>query len=189
MGLAGRVAVVTGAGRHGGLGEAIALRLAQDGAQVAVVDLGRERPDLPREHFGQWEELQSVAQSVSETGQRCLAFKADVTNEADVEKLTSEVQAAFGHIDILCNNVGGGTGAGPADSTPVIDVSLDDWNYTVGVSLTSTFLCSKHIGRVMVKQGRGGRIVNTVSVAAHHGVIGCSAYSAAKLALVSFTKT
>jgi NAD(P)-dependent dehydrogenase (short-subunit alcohol dehydrogenase family) len=70
--------------------------------------------------------------------------------------LTRDVLEAYGRVDILCNNVGGGTGAGPPDSTPVIDVALEDWNYTLPVSLTSTFLCSKHIGKVMVAAGGGG---------------------------------
>jgi 3-oxoacyl-[acyl-carrier protein] reductase len=189
MRLENRVALVTGAGRPQGIGEAIALRLAREGADVVVVDLCRERPDLPREFFGQWEELSGVSNRVEALGRRGLAVKADVTDENDVRDMVARAVAMFGRIDILCNNAGGGTGAGPADSTPVTDVSLSDWNYTLGVSLTSTFLCSKHVGRQMIRQGIGGRIVNTVSVAAHHGVVGCSAYSAAKLGVVSLTRT
>jgi NAD(P)-dependent dehydrogenase (short-subunit alcohol dehydrogenase family) len=80
--LTGRVAVETGVGRHGGLGEAIALRLADEGADVAAVDLCRERPGLPREQFGQWDELQAVTARIAQTGRRTLAFKADVTSES-----------------------------------------------------------------------------------------------------------
>ena len=184
-----QVAIVTGAGRPYGIGEAIASRLARAGAHVVVVDICRERPDLPRERFGQWDDLQAIAEGLEALGQRGLALQADVTDEGEVAAMVGRVVAEFGRIDILCNNAGGGTGAGPADSTPVADLSLTDWNYTLGVSLTSTFLCSKHTARAMIQGGHKGRIVNTVSVAAHHGVIGCSAYSAAKLGVVSLTKT
>jgi NAD(P)-dependent dehydrogenase (short-subunit alcohol dehydrogenase family) len=184
-----RVAVVTGAGREDGIGEAIALRLAREGANVAVLDLCSERPDLPREKFGQWEELQTVAAKVAARGVRSLPIKADVTNEADVEAAFRQVEEEFGRLDILCNNAGGGTGAGPVDRTDVLDLDRGDWDYTLGVSLTSTFLCSKHGGRLLRKTGRGGAMVNTVSISAHRGMPGGSAYAAAKFALVNFTAT
>jgi NAD(P)-dependent dehydrogenase (short-subunit alcohol dehydrogenase family) len=189
MKLRDRVAIVTGAGRARGIGEAIALRLAGEGAHIAVVDLCRERPDLPRERFGQWEDLRAVAERVSRLGVRALPVKADVTNEAEVAAMVAEVAAVFGRIDILCNNAGGGTGAGPVDRTEVVDLALGDWDYTLAASLTSTFLCSKHAARVMIEGARGGRIVNTVSVSAHSGMPGGSAYAAAKFALVNFTQT
>lgn len=154
-----------------------------------IADLCRERPDLPREHFGQWDELCAIAADIGRSGRRVVPVKADVTNEAEVETLIGEALAAFGRLDILCSNAGGGTGAGPADSTPVMDLAVGDWNYTLAASLTSTFLCAKHGARAMIVGGRGGAIVNTASVAAHHGVPGCSAYSAAKLAVTSLTQS
>lgn len=181
--------MVTGAGRAQGIGEAIALRLAQHGADVAVVDLCRERSDLPREKFGQWDELKAVADRAAALGVRALPIAADVTNEDDVRTMVAQAVGAFGRIDILCNNAGGGTAAGPVDRTSVIDLERDAWDYTLGISLTSTFLCSKHAARVMIEGGRGGRIVNTVSVSAHRGMPGGSAYAAAKFALVNFTQT
>ena len=189
MRLTDRVAVVTGAGRSQGIGEAIALRLAREGAHVAVVDLCRDRPDLPREKFGQWDELKSVADRVAALGVRALPIAADVTNEDDVRAMVAQVMGAFGRIDILCNNAGGGTAAGPVDRTNVVDLDRKAWDYTVGISLTATFLCSKHAGRAIVKGERGGRIVNTVSISAHRGMPGGSAYAAAKFALVNFTQT
>jgi len=184
-----RVAIVTGAGRAQGIGEAIALRLASEGANVAVVDLCRERPDIPRERFGQWEELKAVADGVSKCGTRVLPFKADLTNEDEVAEMVRQVASAFGRIDILCNNAGGGTGAGPVDRTNIVDLARKDWDYTVGVSLTATFLASKHAARVMIAGKRGGRIINTVSVSAHRAFPGGSAYGAAKFALINFTQT
>jgi 3-oxoacyl-[acyl-carrier protein] reductase len=184
-----RVAIVTGAGRAQGIGEAIALRLASEGAHVAVVDLCRERPDIPRERFGQWEELKAVADRVSKFGNRVLPVKADLTNEDEVAEMVRQVKAEFGRIDILCNNAGGGTGAGPVDRTNVIDLARKDWEFTLAVSLTATFLASKHAARVIIEGNRGGRIVNTVSISAHRAMPGGSAYAAAKFALVNFTET
>jgi NAD(P)-dependent dehydrogenase (short-subunit alcohol dehydrogenase family) len=154
-----------------------------------VADLCRERPDIPREKFGQWEELQAVAGNVRKHGTRVLAVKADVTNEDDVAAMVAEAQKTFGRVDILCNNAGGGTGAGPVDRTDVTELSREDWDYTVGICLTATFLCSKHGARAIIAGNRGGRIINTVSVSAHGGMPGGSAYSAGKSALVSLTKT
>ena len=189
MRLKDRVAVVTGAGRSEGIGEAIALRLADEGANVVVVDLCRERPDAPREKFGQWDDLTRVAERVEKSGRRCIPVKADLTNEADVAEMVEQAMAAFGRIDILCNNAGGGTGAGPVDSTPVVDVALADWHYTFDASLTSAFLCSKYAARKMIERGKGGRIINTSSGASLRGVYGGSAYAAAKLGVTSLTKT
>lgn len=184
-----RVAIVTGAGRAQGIGEAIALRLASEGAHILVADLCRERPDIPREKFGQWEELQAVAENVRKHGTKVLAVKADVTNEDGVKAMVEEAQHTFGRVDILCNNAGGGTGAGPVDRTDVTELSRDDWDYTINICLTATFLCSKYGARAMIAGNRGGRIINTVSVSAHTGMPGGSAYAAGKFALVSLTKT
>src|SRR3546814_4591143 len=104
----GQVAIVTGAGRAGGIGAAIARRLASEGARVAVVDLCRQRPEVPRERFGEWESLRAVAAALGEVGEPGLALRADVTDEADVAAMVGAVVEAFGRIDVLCNNAGGG---------------------------------------------------------------------------------
>jgi NAD(P)-dependent dehydrogenase (short-subunit alcohol dehydrogenase family) len=131
----------------------------------------------------------AIAGEIRASGRKCLPLKADLTCENDVKAMVSAAVGAFGRIDILFNNAGGGTGAGPADSTPVTSLARPDWEYTLAASLTSVFLCTKHVARVMIAGGRGGSIVNTASVAAHHGVAGCSAYAAAKLAVTSLTQT
>jgi NAD(P)-dependent dehydrogenase (short-subunit alcohol dehydrogenase family) len=184
----GRVAVITGAGRQGGIGEAIARRVAGEGGRVVVVDLCRQRPETPRERFGTWEELRAVARGVEEAGGEALPLKADVTDESEVADLMAQVDRAFGRIDVLFNNAGGGTGAGPVDMTPVAELDIADWRYTFGVSLESVVLCSKHAIPVIARGG-GGAIVNTVSISAHHGVAGISAYTAAKMGVVALTRT
>lgn len=183
----GRVAVVTGAGRMGGIGEAIARRMVAEGAHVVVSDLGHDRPDAPREKFGSWEELQQVAESLRKNGARVVPIRADVTDEADVNALMAQTEVEFGRIDYLFNNAGGGTGAGPVDQTPVAELARVDWDYTLKASLDSVFLCSKHAAPRIAKAG-GGAIVNTSSISAHHGVAGISAYAVAKYGVVALTR-
>jgi NAD(P)-dependent dehydrogenase (short-subunit alcohol dehydrogenase family) len=183
-----RAALVTGAGRPGGIGEAIALRLAAEGASVVVVDLCRTREDVPRERFGSWDDLQAVAAKVEAAGARALPLRADVTSEAEVVQMLSEAEAAFGDIHVLFNNAGGGTGAGPVDQTPVAELALADWEYTFRISVTSVMLCCKHAAPRIARAG-GGAIVNTASISAHVGAPGISAYAAAKLGVVSLTRT
>lgn len=183
----GQVAIVTGAGRAGGIGEAIARRLASEGARVAVVDLCRDRPEVPREKFGDWEGLCGVARSLAEVGEPGLPLRADLTDEGEVAAMIAAVIDKWGRVDVLCNNAGGGTGAGPVDQTPVSDLKVEDWRYTYAASLDSAFLCAKHAIPHLVEQK--GAIVNTTSISAYHGVAGISAYAGAKYALTSLTRT
>lgn len=183
----GRVAVITGAGRAGGIGEAIAARLAREGADIVISDLCRERADAPREKFGSWEELEQVADGLRSTGARVLPVKADVTDEEEVVALMAKAESEFGRIDCLFNNAGGGTGAGPVDQTPVAELDRADWDYTLRISLDSVFLCSKHASPRIARAG-GGAIVNTSSISAHHGVAGISAYAAAKYGVLALTR-
>jgi NAD(P)-dependent dehydrogenase (short-subunit alcohol dehydrogenase family) len=186
MRLKGRAAIVTGAGRAGAIGEAIALRLALDGADVAVIDVCKTGG--ASEIFGQWEQLEGVADRVRATGRRALAVRADVTDEADVRAMVDRVMAEFGRVDILCNNAAAGRGAGPTERTPLVDVELADWRYTIEASLISVATCSKYAGRAMIAGGRGGAIVNTLSGAAFGGTPGLTAYAAAKLGVVALTR-
>ena len=184
----GKVAIVTGAGRAGGIGEAIARRLTEEGAAVAIVDLCRDRPEVPREKFGTWEELVAVADGLAKVGAHVLPVRADVTDEGEVAALMQEVESKLGRIDILFNNAGGGTGAGPVDQTPVAELDQAAWRYTLSISLDSVFLCCKHASPRIARQG-GGAIVNTSSISGYHGVAGISAYAAAKFGVTALTRT
>jgi NAD(P)-dependent dehydrogenase (short-subunit alcohol dehydrogenase family) len=183
----GRVAIVTGAGRVGGIGEAIARRMAEEGANIVLADLCQDRADAPREKFGSWAELEHVAERLRETGAEVMPIKADVTDEAAVAALMMQAESRFGRVDHLFNNAGGGTGAGPVDRTPVAELKRDDWDYTLRTSLDSVFLCSKHAAPCIARAG-GGSIVNTSSISAHHGVAGISAYAVAKYGVLALTR-
>jgi NAD(P)-dependent dehydrogenase (short-subunit alcohol dehydrogenase family) len=186
--LSGRSAIVTGAGRPGGIGEAIALRLADEGADVAVVDVCKEDNRQWSEKFGQWAGLQAIAKSISDTGRRSLAVKADLTNEDDVVALTQKVVAEFGKIDILVNNAAGGRGAGPIETVNVTDMKLEDWRYTIDVNLTTAFLCSKHVGREMMK-AKHGAIINFTTNGARRTTPGIAGYVCGKIGVIALTRT
>jgi NAD(P)-dependent dehydrogenase (short-subunit alcohol dehydrogenase family) len=189
MSFEGSVAIVTGAGGRGGIGEAIALKLARGGASVAVVDLCPDNRDAPgAKVLPTWDELQAVADRVTAAGGTGLAIKADVTDEDSVAEMVRKVQARFGKLHLLFNNAAGGRSAGPIHHTPVTKLSRADWDYTLAISLTSVFLCSKWTAPVIANSG-GGAIVNTITMSAHHGMPGMSAYCSAKFALVEFTRT
>lgn len=183
----GKVAVVTGAGRPGGIGEAIARRVTSEGGRVAVLDLCRDKPEAPRESFGSLRSLQSVADSLGETGEKALAVRCDVTDEDEIASAMAKIRDALGGIDVLFANAGGGTGAGPVDQTPVSDLDRSAWDYTIAVSLTSVYLCAKHAVPALRARG-GGAIVSTTSISAYHGVAGLSAYSAAKYGVTALTR-
>jgi len=184
MRLEDKVAIVTGCGRERGIGRAIALRLAREGAHVVAADYCRAIKEYPDAKFGQMEELEGVAGAIRKLGRRAIAVRVDVTDEAEVEQMVAAGMKEYGRIDILCNNAGGGVGGGL-----VVDHSLDAWNRTVAMNLTGAFLCSKHAARPMIAARRGGRIINTASIAGKRGGPMMAAYCAAKHGVVGLTRS
>ncbi len=184
MRLEGKVAIVTGCGRERGIGRAIAVRLAREGADVVAADYCRSMPEYPDAKFGQMEELEGVAAEIRKLGRRSIAFKVDVTDEAEVAQMAAAAMKEFGRVDILCNNAGGGVGGGP-----VVQQTLDSWNRTVAINLTGTFLCAKHVAPKIIEGKRGGRIINTASIAGKRGGPMMAAYCAAKHGVIGLTRS
>lgn len=180
--LKGKVAIVTGAGRKAGIGRAIALRLAQEGADVVVADICREFEEFPGYGLGMWEGLQETAEEINALGVRGLPVRVDVTDSRLVDEMVAQTLDAFGRIDILVNNAGGVVG--PA---PVLAMDEQAWGKTMAINATGTFLCSRAVARVMVGQG-GGKIINISSIAGKAGRPFLAAYSAAKAAIVAFSR-
>ena len=178
-----KVAIVTGCGRERGIGRAIALRLAREGAHVVAADYCRSMSEYPDAKFGQMQELEGVAAEIRKLGRRSIAVKVDVTDEGEVAAMTAAAMKEFGRIDILCNNAGGGVGGGP-----VVQHSLDAWNRTVAINLTGTFLCAKHVAPHIIAGRKGGRIINTASIAGKRGGPGMAAYCAAKHGVIGLTR-
>jgi NAD(P)-dependent dehydrogenase (short-subunit alcohol dehydrogenase family) len=165
--LSNKIAVVTGTSPN--IGGGIAEGLGEEGAAVACVDVV---PD----------NAMQCAEAIRRRGGRALGIVCDVTDEGQVEAMVARVREAYGGVDILVNNAGilGGEG--------VLDMPVERWNRQIAVNLTGTFLCTKHVARLMVEQRRRGSIVVVVSTAGHQGQAGNIAYSTSKSGLLNFTR-
>ena len=185
-GLEGRVAIVTGAGRHGGLGEGIARRLGQEGCLVVLADLGRIQGDLFPEHgVATTEEMQEVASEIRRaTGTEVETVACDVRSEPAVEAMVGKTVERFGQVDILVNNAGVGY-----LMKQVVEMPVEEWETVLDVNLKGMFLCTKHVAAAMIESGRGGRILNIASQAAKTGFPFASAYTASKHGVVGFTRS
>lgn len=166
LGISGRCAVVTGGG--GGIGRAICLSLAAQGARVVVLDR-----DLPG--------ATETARLVAAAGGEARAVAADITDTASLGAALQETEAAFGPCRILVNN------AALLRNGPLIDLSLDDWNAVLTVNLTGFFLCSQVFGRAMIAAG-GGSIVHVSSMAGTHPQPTSGAYSVSKAGVMMLSR-
>jgi len=178
-GLEGKVALVTGAAGQRGIGRAIALRLAREGADVAV-------NDLRYESVGNWGGLGQVVDEIENIGSKALGCTGDVTGAADVERIVSETIDRFGRIDILVNNAG--SQAGP-DRVPVVDLDEAVFDRVLAVNAKGTFLCCQAVARHMIERGGGGKVINMSSSAGKQGRARFAAYSASKFAVIGFTQS
>jgi NAD(P)-dependent dehydrogenase (short-subunit alcohol dehydrogenase family) len=180
-----KVALVTGAGRHGGIGAAVALRLAQAGVDVVIGDLCAPPPaGLPAPAVGQWDELQAIAAEVGVPGVHVLPVQVDVTDPASIQAMLAQVMAEFGRIDILVNNAGAIFGP-----SPVAQMADEAWRRTLDVNATGVFLVTKAVLPAMIQGQRGGRIVNMSSLAALRPRPYMAAYAASKAAVAALTQS
>lgn len=166
MDFAGKVAIVTGAAR--GIGRAVALAFAREGASLAAVDRNQE-------------ELQQLVDSIASWGGKAIAISADVSDESDAAKIASETIAAFDRIDILVNNAGIQT-YGTIETT-----SFDLWNKTLSVNLSSVYLVSRFVVPEL-RRGGGGSIVNIASVQGLATAPNVAAYAASKGGVLALTR-
>jgi 3-oxoacyl-[acyl-carrier protein] reductase len=164
----GRVAIVTGGGR--GIGRVVAVRLANEGADVAISYRSND------------ETAESAAEEVRAAGVRCEIFKGDVASAGDVEALIKEVTEAFGRIDILVNN------AGLTRDNLMMRMKEEEFDDVIGTNLKGTYLCTKAVLRPMIR-ARWGRIVNVSSVVGLVGNAGQANYAASKAGINGFTKS
>jgi citronellol/citronellal dehydrogenase len=176
MKLQGKVAIVTGSSR--GLGKAIAIGLAKEGAHIVVTARTEvENPQLPGT-------IRKTAEEIQTLNRRALPIKCDVSSEQSVNEMVEKALNEFGHIDILVNN------AGVAFYYPIIETPLKRWELVLKVNLTGAFLCSKAVLPKMVEQRRGS-IINISSLAANERdgakVSTGLAYAVAKAGLDRFT--
>ena len=165
--LVGRTALVTGG--NTGIGRAVALAYADEGADVAVFYITRD------------DEAASLIAQVEARGRRALAVRVDITEEAEVEGGFAQVIANFGHLDILVNN------AGIQRPQPIVEMSVADWDRMMSVHLRGAFLCSRAAARHMQAR-KSGRIINLCSQLGYIGRENYTAYSAAKGGVIAFTR-
>jgi meso-butanediol dehydrogenase / (S,S)-butanediol dehydrogenase / diacetyl reductase len=164
-----RVAIVTGAA--GGIGAAIARRLADDGLHVAVSDLPSAQPRLDR-----------LADELAARGVRCQAIAADVTAEADMAHLVTTTVDTLGGLDVMVAN------AGIVTAAPLLDLPAAEWDRVMAVNARGTFLSYQAAARQMIHQGRGGKIIGAASVAAHQSSALVGHYAASKFAVRALTQ-
>jgi len=167
MKLRDQVAVVTGAGRN--IGEEVAKLFAAEGAKVAVVDMDKPRGGR-------------VVADIKGSGGDAELFIADVSRGSDVAALVQAVVARFGRIDILVNNVA------ISDNKHIFDITEEEWDRVLAVTLKSQFLMGKHVAQQMAAQSSGGRIVNIGSTSGFMGRSRAVAYSAAKGGVANLTR-
>lgn len=165
FGMVGKIALVTGS--SSGIGWAIASAFAEKGAAVALLDI---RAD--------------VAEAKAATlGRGAKAFACDVSNKESVQAAVAAVAEAFGTIDIAVNS------AGIVALAPAEDLGLDAWEKTIAINLKGTFLVAQAVGRLMIKGGRGGRIINLASQAGTVAIEEHAAYCASKFGVIGLSKT
>ncbi|MET3575260.1 3-oxoacyl-[acyl-carrier-protein] reductase [Bhargavaea ullalensis] len=166
--LEGKAAIVTGASR--GIGRAIAIRLAAEGARVAVNFAGSE------------DKANETVSLIEEAGGEAFAIRASVTDADDVKRMVDETVSRFGSVDILVNN------AGITKDNLLMRMKEDEWDDVLDTNLKGVFLCTKAVARPMMKK-RAGAIVNLASVVGVAGNAGQANYVAAKAGVIGLTKT
>lgn len=168
LNLSGKTAIVTGGGI--GIGYGISYRLAEAGANVVIASRTAQ-------------EGVDAAKKLSDLGYKVSAVTADISVEADVKRLMQETVRIYGGIDILVNN------AGIYPTIPLTQMTVDDFKKVLHINLGGTFICTKYASEQMIKQGRGGKVINITSIdALHPSSIGLAHYDASKHGVWGFTK-
>jgi len=163
--LDGKVAIITGSSR--GLGQAMAIGLAEAGADIALVGIS----DMKETH-----------QQVEKLGRRCIAIHADLSSTECVDKIVTTTVAKLGAIDILVNN------AGIIRRAPFVEFTEKDWDDVMNINIRTLFFLSQEVTKVFIKQGRGGKIINTASMLSFQGGILVPSYTASKSAVAGLTR-
>jgi meso-butanediol dehydrogenase/(S,S)-butanediol dehydrogenase/diacetyl reductase len=182
--LAGKVALVTGAGRRAGLGQAIAKRLAAAGAHVVLHDRGATAGEIAPAHgVGTTTDLETVAAEMASSGAAVSTSTGDLMQEDAIAAIVADIDRQHGRLDIVVNNAGIGYLMGAITEMPA-----EHLDAVLGVNLRAPVLVTKHAARLMIRGGRGGRIINIASQAAKSGFAFATAYTASKHGLLGLTR-
>jgi len=182
--LEGKVALITGAGSKRGMGHAVAVRLAKEGANVVVVD----REAVPKSIWPgdeNWGGLEEVTAEIKSAGREALPVVADISDSKAVDETVKKTLDKFGKIDILVQCVGI---RGPM-GIPIVDLDEDTWKKVIDVNLTGPFLVTKAVAKTMIPDGQGKKIVLISSLAGSRGYSGSASYCASKHGVIGLAKT
>ena len=182
--LEGKVAMVTGAASKRGMGHAVAVRLAREGANVIVLDKYAAPQSIWPGDEG-WGGLDAVVDEIKSLGKEALAVVADISSSKAVDEAVVKALKRFGKIDILvhCGGVRGSM------TTPIIDLTEEEWRDILDVNLTGSFLISRAVAKTMVPDGEGKKIVLIGSMAAMKGYAGSAGYCASKHGILGLGRT
>ena len=180
--LNGKIALVTGAAGEFGLGRAIAVRLARDGADVAVNDVVEKPYNLDE---SEWLGLQDVVSEIESLGKRSFGFVGDITDSDKVAAMIEKVVLKFGRIDILVNNAGSKPGK---DRVLAVDLDEKEWDRVIKINAKGTFLTSQAVARHFIEKNIQGKIINIASVVGKEAMPKYAAYSASKFAIIGLTQ-
>lgn len=182
--LKGRVAVVTGAGRHNGLGEAMAKRLASEGVKVVITDIGSASGEhMPESAIGTLSEMNQIVEEIRDAGGEASSFICNVLNPEEVEAAAKFAVDTYGSLDIWVNNAGIGY-----LMKSILEMPVEEWDSVLGVNLRGVFCGIKYAAAEMVKLGSKGRIINIGSQASKSAFPHASAYTSSKHAVVGLTR-
>jgi len=185
-GLDGKVALITGAGGMQGVGRATVMKLALEGADIALSDVRRDVSDLPpSEVRNEWGGIETVSEEVQALGRSALPIYCDLSDPDQIERMVEDTVDKFGRIDVLVNNARAIIGK---DKVPVTELDLDVWEHFLSINTTAVFLVTKFVARHMIRAGNGGRIINIASNAGKQASANGAAYSASKFAVIGLTQ-
>ncbi|MEP3208150.1 MAG: SDR family NAD(P)-dependent oxidoreductase [Maribacter sp.] len=183
--LKGKTAIVTGSGRIDGIGEAIVLKLAEQGCNVVVTDIGLSKGEqFSEEHIGTTDDMETIVKKAKNKGVNAIAIVCDVRFEDQVAHLVQKTKETFGSLDIMVNNAGVGY-----IMEPFTEFKEESWDAVLDVNLKGAFLCSKHAAIAMIDKGTGGVIINIASQAAKSGFPYAAAYTSSKHGMIGLTRS
>ena len=184
--LKGKVAMVTGAARKKGLGRAISLRLAEEGADVVVQSRYRPPEAYPEwEKEEGWKGLDSLVKEIEALGRQALAVTADIAVKEEVGKMVTKAIDRFDHLDILVNNA---AFRSIKDMAPLLELSEDLWNSYMEINIGGTLIVSKAVVKYMKERGQGGKIINMSSVAGKRPMKDFAHYFASKQGIIGLSQ-
>ena len=185
MSLDGKVAIVTGAARHRGIGRGIALALAAAGADVVALGSPRAPEQFPDDEKAiAWRGAASVSAEIQATGRRAIGIDTDLTNPAEADSIVAETMAQFGRIDIVVNNAG----LAYCGEKNLWEIDDREWYDVMDVNLNAVYLLTSRAMRKMVEAKQGGRIINISSAAGRMGFAQYGAYCASKWGIIGLTQ-